>query len=305
LTESKEFQNYGAEVLPDERKYFSEFSWFKHPIRSYFGWIKNSIIPEKYSHQVKMNINIKTGQREGIALIPCTIYAMDHGIDLNPALILKKDKKMVGYFPPNKKIEYIEDETLNESPFYHKEGNIITYNPVHIVIQTTPEENDKGFKMVEYEEFQRCEKCKQKLVISEVNQTRYRSCPSIKVKLGDPAKTDTVVPVHFGVNKKDVIAAYWVYPMLLILIGVLSLDLMGFEVLSMIGNGFASVISPFVAGSQFPSAVGDILSKILIGLLLAFFWILWVPRLVFKGYSMIKWHQQVKKYLVKNKDWSV
>jgi len=57
--------------------------------------MKRSIIPQPYSHQVKMNILIKKGQQSGTALIPCTIYAMDHSIDLNPALIRKKDKKRI------------------------------------------------------------------------------------------------------------------------------------------------------------------------------------------------------------------
>ena len=55
------------------------------------------------SHRIRMNIDIPKGATKGRALIPCAIYSFNHSIDLNPALIRKKDKKKIKDFPVNYK----------------------------------------------------------------------------------------------------------------------------------------------------------------------------------------------------------
>jgi len=266
------------------------------PLDNYIKAIKHSIIPKPYSHSVKMNVNIKKGNRGGTALIPCTIYAMDHQIDLNPALIRKKDKQLLKYIHPNKKYKYVKDEELGK-PWYVIEKNIVKYNPIHIKIELTDDEKEQGYamceghgkvKQVEYSEFERCDKCEQKLVVAEVKQTRYRSCPSIKVVLGDKAKQDVVVPVEFGVNKSDITARYWFIP---ILIGgsILSTAvLLGWE------------IPPISLGFTIPN-IGSTVTWILNIFLVGFIWLYFMPQYLYKTYKLFTWYNSVKAQMRRTK----
>lgn len=237
--------------------------------KRYVDHIKHSIIPKPYSHQVKMNIVVKKGQRSGTALIPCAIYAMDHSIDLNPALIRKKDRKLIKMYKPGQKIKYDSN---------------------NYVVELTDDEKKKGYVLRELE---RCKHCGQKLVISEVKQTRYRSCPSIEVKLGDPAKEDTVVPVEFGVNKSDITNMYWATPLLIIGCVWLSLIfLLGHDPLS----AFA-MEHPIV---NFSDSTSLIIAWVLKIALVGFIWVLFIPTLLFKTYSLLKWYYQIKGSLRKS-----
>lgn len=258
-----------------------------NPIKSYINYIKHTIIPKPYSHQVKMNIVIKKGQKEGTALIPCTIYAMDHSIDLNPALIRRKDKKIVKYFQPKKKLNFIEDEKIET---YHIDGKNIYYNPNQFIVECTEEETNKGYKLqkVILEEFKRCNKCGQKLVLSEVKATRYRSCPSIKVKVGDKAKNETVVPVQFGFNKTDITRLYWTLPVIFLIFIWWSLNMLGINIMPSFNISFLSSTS----------AINT--AKIINWLVFIMIWGYIVPVMIFKIYSILKWYHQVKPYVTKS-----
>lgn len=239
--------------------------FIKHPIKSYFKGIKHSVIPEPYSHSVKMNILIKKGQQSGTALIPCVIYAMDHSIDLNPALIRKKDKKIVKIYKSGKKIRYNSNE----------------YD-----LELTEDERNKGYVLRELE---RCKHCGQKLVLAELKQTRYRSCPSIEVKLADPAKKDISIPVEFGVNKSDIINHYWSTPIIVFITIILTLILFGVNILEKIS----------ISGNSYE--VPSIISISILFLLLSFLWLYLVPRTCYKTYKLFKWYYKVKPTMKKTR----
>mgnify|MGYP001615598896 FL=1 len=202
-----------------KKRLYKTIKFFKHPIKNYKNCIKQTIIPKPYSHRIIMPITIKKGEQSGTALIPCTIYAMDHSIDLNPALIRKKDRKLLKYFKPNKKYKYIADEEIKG---YHTDGKKVFYNPNDCILELTEDEKEKGYFLSELE---RCKKCGQKLVMAEVKATRYRSCPLVQVKLGDKAKEDITIPVEFGVNKSSITRWYWIGPIFLYCLTYISLDM--------------------------------------------------------------------------------
>lgn len=154
--------------------------FFRNPIKWYIEQVKDSVEPTDLSHRVRMHIDIKKGETKGRALIPCSIYSFDHSIDLNPALIRKKDKKKIKEFPVNTKF---------------------TYDSRKYDVELTEQEKKQGYTL---EELDMCEHCGQKLVIAEVAETRYRSCPDIKVRVADKAKEDLRIPVDFGINLSDV-----------------------------------------------------------------------------------------------------
>jgi ribosomal protein S27AE len=259
-------------------------NFLQHPIRSYVNSIKHSILPKPYSHQVKMNVLIKKGQKSGTALIPCSIYAMDHSIDLNPALIRKKDKKPLVYINPKDKVTFVEDESIDT---YEIEKKKIRYNPNNIVVTLTDDEQKKGYELqqVKLEEYERCTRCGQKVVLAEVAQTRYRSCPEIHVKLADPAKADTTVPVEFGVNKADIIT----WPMVAVF-GILSIVWITIAMMwpnwaiGLLGTGSGPLINT-------PLWVGNAMRAVLI----IFLWVFLVPRLIYKPITLIRWYKSVKK----------
>ena len=246
-----------------------EKKMFKKIWKKYINHIKNSVIPKPYSHSVKMNVEIKKGKKEGTALIPCTIYAMDHSIDLNPSLIRKKDKRLIKNFKPGEKIKY----------------NTKKYD-----VLLTKNEINKGYILRELE---RCDKCGQKVVISELKQTRYRSCPSIKIKLGDKSKENVIVPVNFGVNKSDITSSYWVTP-LLILISLYGSLLILFPTTFSLNNiHYASV--------SISSLTVKIIQYSIIGVVLAFLWLYVIPKKIYGFWALHKWYKHIKPTLKKNK----
>lgn len=226
--------------------------------------MKDSIIPKEYSHQVTMNIEIPKGEKQGHALIPCQIYAMDHSIDLNPSLIRKKDKKIIKHLKLGKRIEYDSE----------------TYDVV-----LTKEEKNLGYEL---EELERCDKCGNKIVIAEVAQTRYRSCPDVWVTLSDIAKESIIIPVKFGVNKKDILTAYWLLPITITGLALITIDFLGIKIL------------PTIATGQISIATGQILFTILFGAMLAALWLYFMPRLIYKNYKLIQWYNTIKHTLTKN-----
>lgn len=78
----------------------------KNPIKLYLNYLRKSIEPKDATHDVSMNIEIPKGKTEGRVLIPCATYTLSHSIDLNPALIRKKDKKFIKKLPVKKRIEF-------------------------------------------------------------------------------------------------------------------------------------------------------------------------------------------------------
>lgn len=231
----------------------------KNIVKWYFDDIRSSIVPKPYSHQVTMPISIGKGESEGTALIPCTIYAMDHSIDLNPALIRKKDKKVMKNFEKGKNIEY---------------------NSNDYVVELTEDEKKKGYVLKELE---RCNNCGQKLVIAEVQATRYRSCPSINVRLADKAKEDVVVPVKFGLNKSSIHTRVVLTLFVVVASAIFTAQLfLGFSI-------------PTITAT-IPKAVGIIT----VGLLLTVLWLWFIPRDIYSTFKTWQWYQSIKHSLVKN-----
>lgn len=261
----------------------------KNPIKAYTDYIKHSIVPQPYSHQVKMNINIKQGEQYGTALIPCTIYAMDHSLDMNPALIRKKDKAVAQCFDP-KRYKFTQDKTIDT--FEVNQHNVVRYNPNNYVLELTEQEKAKGYRLTELE---RCKHCGQKLVVAELAQTRYKSCPSISVKLGDNAKEDLVVPVQFGVNKADITSIYWLTPIFYLTIILATAMLLGYDFATIAANWIVNVIPSIQIGQL----GGDILAWILRILCLGFLWLFIMPMSIYRNYKMLQWYNKVKKDMTK------
>jgi len=270
--------------------------------RRYVRYIQHSIIPKPYSHEVKMNLVIKAGQKTGTALIPCTIYAMDHSIDLNPALIRKKDRKTVAFVPAKRGLKAIQVD--DDPDFDYKiDGKKLFYNSAKYAVELTDEETEKGFSMeaVTLAEYERCPSCQQKVVLAEVNQTRYRSCPSITVMLADPAKVETVVPVQFGVNKSAITGRVSTTPWIV--------------VAAIIGSSYIIwdrdvVLTPIItwlfSGLSVPTAVPGpglmpVLVWVLKGALLIWLWLFAIPIVVYGNVKLAQWYASVKETMVKTK----
>lgn len=146
-------------------------------IKGYADWVKKSIIPEEPTHTIEMDILIRRGDKTGRALIPCAIYTLTHSVDLNPSLVMKRTKQEIRELPVNQ-------------PFsYHPESERVKL-----------EDNER----IEWREEERCAHCSKKLVIAEVSETRYRSCPEISITLSDPVKEDTKIPATFGIVRNDI-----------------------------------------------------------------------------------------------------
>lgn len=255
----------------------------KNPVKAYKKVIMNSIIPKPYSHQVTMQVDIKKGNKSGVALVPCTIYAMDHSIDLNPSLIRKKDRKLIKHVDPLDGYDFLKDEKVKTYRVDEKK-KVIRYNPDNISLEVTEEEKRQGYKMqkVELTEFERCVKCGQKQVISEVRQTRFRSCPEIHVKLGDKAKANTVIPVTFGVNKADVVIrpminAFFVFFTIWATLIFFGVDMTWLAPIGAINIGI-------------PAWIGRALFVVIFGWL----WVYMIPRQVYGTIKLIQWYKRVK-----------
>lgn len=235
-----------------------------NPLKWYVGKIKNSIEPTNPTHKISMSVEIPKGQTEGRALVPCAIYTMDHTIDTNPALVRRKDKRVVKKYPVNKKIKY---------------------DPKKYDLILTEDEKKKGYELVEIE---RCSHCGLKTVIAEVAETRYRSCPDIKVRVSDPAKENLVIPVDFGVRKNQILLGIFIPFILDIMIVYLFFSVFfGFNFLN---NLSIKLISSFSSLGYLVIGVG-------------FLFLLHIAILAhYKGYKLFKWYSVTKPTLreVKN-----
>ena len=150
------------------------------------------------------------------------------------------------------------------------------------------DEHKKGYVLKELE---RCEHCGQKLVISEVKQTRYRSCPSINVKLGDKAKEDTIIPVKFGINKGDIISRYWIMPFLILMSIYGTLLILGIDLLK-----FIPIFPLKIPILSNPNSA-PFISIFLRGLILIGLWIFVIPTFLYKSIKLFKWYNSVKHTL--------
>ena len=239
---------------------------WQNPIKWYVNKVKNSVEPSSLSHRIRMNIDIPKGQTKGRALIPCAIYSYDHGIDLNPALIRRKDGKKIKDLPVNKSISY-------DSKKYD--------------VQLTKEEKKQGFRL---EEIEKCKHCGQRVVIAEVAETRYRSCPDIKVRVADKAKEDLRIPVDFGINKKDVYFGIWAWTILdAARIYVILNTVFKWDPLAK-GIGAATTTFPnfMLYGVLLPLSIfGTVLCLVVIG------------QWHYKAYALWKWWREVKHTVTK------
>lgn len=239
---------------------------WQNPIKWYVNAVKGSIEPSNLSHRIRMHIDIPKGQTKGRALIPCAIYSYDHGIDLNPALIRRKDGKKIKELPVNKNISY-------DSKKYD--------------VQLTKEEKKKGFTL---EEIERCKHCGQRTVIAEIAETRYRSCPDIKVRVADKAKEDLRIPVDFGINKTDVYVGMWSWLVVDVILAYVVLNSV-FK-WDPIAKGLGAITS---AAPTFVS-YGLMLPLVIIATGIA---TISIAQFHYKAYALWKWWREVKHTVTK------
>lgn len=240
---------------------------WQNPIRWYLQTVKDSVEPTTLSHRIRMNIDIKKGATKGRALIPCAIYSYDHSIDLNPALIRRKDKKVIKQLPVNKNISYDSNK---------------------FDVQLTKNEKKLGYTLNEIE---KCKHCGQKLVIAEIAETRYRSCPDIKVRVASKAKEDLKIPVDFGINRSDVIYGMtaWIVLDLITVFLVFSM-ITGFSLATPLNNFFSSM----------PSTVMKTICWVLIGFM-GLMWFVAISRIHYKAFRLWKWWNEVKHTVTKTR----
>jgi len=133
--------------------------------------------PKEATHTVSMDIVIKKGEKTGKALVPCSIYTLSHEIDLNPTLVVKKTGEV-------KKVP------LGRTFLFHPDEEKLIL--------------EKGERVANWQEEERCPHCNRKIVIAEVAETRYLSCPEIRVSLSDPVSEDVKIPAKFGVRVREI-----------------------------------------------------------------------------------------------------
>jgi len=241
-----------------------KYKIWKNPFRWYRNVLRNSIEPTDPTHRINMYVEIQKGKTEGRDLIPCAIYTMDHQIDVNPSLIRKKDKKFLKKLPLNKKIEYDS-----------KKYDVIL----------TKDEKNKGYVLTELE---RCKHCGSRIVIAEVAETRYRSCPDVKVRVSDPAKDNLIIPVHFGVRRGQILFGMmfpFIFDVVLIW-GALTLLYPNINVLgTWFHNGLAVI-----------GGVNKIPLYIIAALMFLFFAHITI-LIHYKGFKLFKWYSKVKPTL--------
>lgn len=236
-----------------------------NPIKWYIGKVKNSIEPTNPTHRINMSVEIPVGEKEGRALIPCSIYSMDHMIDINPSLIRKKDKKIIKNIPTDENIKY---------------------DPEKFDVVLTKEEKEGGYVL---NEIDRCPHCGLKTVIAEVAETRYRSCPDIKVRISDPAKENLVIPVKFGVRKGQILFTMFM-PFILDIFLVWAVLSIKYPQLNILGESVAKLI-------QF-NYIFSILLIIPVCLFMCHILVL----SHYKAYKLSKWYNFVKPTLEKVED---
>ena len=240
----------------------------ENPIKWYVNTVKSSIEPTTLDHRIRMGINIKKGKTTGRALIPCAIYSYDHSIDLNPALIRRKDNKKVKDIPVNKAFSY-------DSKRYN--------------LQLTKQEKEQGYTL---NEIKKCNHCNQRLVIAEVAETRYRSCPDIKVRVADKAKEDIYIPVDFGINKSDVFTGMFAWVVFDMFLAVAAIQY--FTKTDFINFG----INKIDAVVNIPNYM--ILPIIVIlSLFFGLFLLVFLGRVHYKAYKLWKWWNEVKHTVTK------
>ena len=239
---------------------------WKNPLGWYINYVKKHIEPTSPSHEVSMRVDIPKGKKNGRALIPCSIYTLTHTIDLNPALVRKRDKKVVKKLPLNKKIKY-------DSKKYD--------------VMLTKEEKKKGYQLNEIE---RCSKCGLKTVIAEVCETRYRSCPDIRVKVSDKAKENLTIPVKFGVIKRQIFMHLF-FPLILdFFLVAFFLDKFFHVDIIPLDNLITPLLSSF-------SVLGYILLIVFFGLAIHI-----AIVMHYSSFKLFKWYINVKPTLKKVKD---
>lgn len=153
--------------------------------------------PLWYDMIVTMNLKIKKGEDSGHVHIPCAFETLTHSIDFNPSLIKKKGREFINFFNPKEKWKFVEDKR-EENYYINKTKKKVIYNPDKFMIEMSKAEKKTGYYL---DEIERCSHCGQKTVISEIQETQYRSCPIIDVRLSDKAKEDLIIPIKFGVAR--------------------------------------------------------------------------------------------------------
>jgi hypothetical protein len=230
-----------------------------------------SVLPEEPDHAVMMNIEIKKGETFGEVIVPCTLYTLNHAIDLNPSLIKKKTKEVIKNF---------------------KVGEKVTYNPDEAEIILTEEEKKRSpaLEIEQLEEYESCPYCHQKAVIATVKQTRYRSCPKVGVELSSPAEADVVIPVQYGIRKGDIKTQFWMAGIIVGMIGFLWLS-----GLSLSRLRIATPLSLLLL--QYTDILLSSLS-LSACITLAFLTLFVCPLMIFRVYKTWIWYQSVKPTLL-------
>ena len=169
-----------------DRKKHNPFKIWKNPIRWYAWFLDAQITAEEPTDIIEMNVEIKKGEKEGAAIIPCSIFTVAHAIDLNPSLLKKKTGKITE-IPINGKVEVA----------YNPNEDILLLNSDEKIIKQRP-------LTPKDEEYEKCGNCGQKVVVAQVTQTRYRSCPKVEVELSHPVTEDVIIPMNFGINIDEI-----------------------------------------------------------------------------------------------------
>lgn len=140
-------------------------------------WYK--VKPTEPTHTIEMPINIKKGEDYGECVIPCAFYTGGFGVDLNPSLVKKKTGKK------------IRDIALGEKVILKKDERIVLDNDNQRIIETE-------------DELEKCSTCGKSIVVSEVREIQYRSCPRIGVKLSHIVDQDVIIPARFGIHLPEI-----------------------------------------------------------------------------------------------------
>jgi len=230
----------------------------KNPVSLYLDWLRKSIEPVEATHEITMDILVPKGERVGKALIPCAIYTLSHEVDFNPTLVVKKTEEVKRELPKNK-------------PFiYHPETEEVKL--------------EKG-EYVAWEQEERCPECQRKIVIAEVAETRYKSCPEIQIALSDPVKNDLKIPARFGIRFGDVRGA----------------------IISAIFND--ALIAILLCALLFPASLPKlpplpqidistfISPTLLLGIAFALLGVYMLPRSNYNAYKVWQWYSSVKHTL--------
>jgi len=172
---------------PKDEKKHNPYNILKNPMRWYAWRLDASITANEPDVIIRMDVPINKGEKEGAAIIPCSLYTVSHGIDLNPSLL----KKNTG--------------EVKEIPQKEAEDGF-AYDPAKelLVLQENEKITSQRDLNPSDDEYLACGKCGQKVTVAQVRQTRYRSCPKVEVELSSPAPENLLIPMQFGVNRDDI-----------------------------------------------------------------------------------------------------